>query len=129
MIKFLCNKLGRDKGVESFKAEGITPEYVLLQGNDLLDALKEKLIEESYEVKSVNNRQEIISELADIFEVIDALCKIHGISMEDIERIKAKKHLERGGFDNGFYLKTITMEIDNPKVDYFRASPDKYPEI
>ena len=129
MIKFLCNKLGRDKGVESFKAEGITPDYILLQGNDLSDALKEKLVEESYEVKSAHNRQEIMSELADIFEVIDSLCKIHEISMQDIELIKEKKHLERGGFDNGFYLKTITMEIDNPKADYFRASPDKYPEV
>ncbi|MFA6066468.1 MAG: nucleoside triphosphate pyrophosphohydrolase [Candidatus Babeliaceae bacterium] len=129
MIKFLCNKLGRDKGLESFKAEGITPKYKLLSGNELREALKHKLIEESYEIRDADDCQEVIAELADVLEVVDGLCKAYGISAKDIEKVKEKKYQERGGFATGLYIETLEMENDNPKVQHFRASPDKYPEV
>jgi len=129
MIKFLCNKLGRDKGLEGFKAQGITPQYRILEGNELCQALKHKLFEESGEVRDASNKQEVIAEMADVLEVIDGLCKAYGISIQEIEQIKNEKYRERGGFEKGLYIETLEMEDGNPKVRHFRASPDKYPEI
>jgi predicted house-cleaning noncanonical NTP pyrophosphatase (MazG superfamily) len=129
MIKFLCNKLGRDKGLEGFKAEGITPKYKILNGQEWQDALKNKLLEECHEVSTAHNKQEVISELADTLEVIDGICKAYDISHEEVEQAKAKKYHERGGFEKGLYIESLEMEPDNPKVQHFRASPDKYPEI
>lgn len=129
MIKFICNKLGRDKGIDGFKAEKITPHYKIISGNELQNALKNKLIEESFEVRSARTDEELIVELADVLEVVDGLCRAHGISAQNLVNIKEKKRTERGGFEKGIYLETIEMDASNPKVNHFRATPGKYPEV
>ncbi len=129
MPTFVCHKIGRDKGPEGFKSQGITPKYTLLKGEELRIALKHKLIEESQEIQEAQGTQEIIGELADLLEVIDGLCKAYTISLEDIMHEKEKRFEERGGFETGFYLETIQMSEDNRRVEHFRKSPDKYPEI
>lgn len=129
MVKFVCNKIGRDKGPERFQSQDITCHYKHLEGHELAKALKEKLIEEAYEVQEAANPQELISELADILEVINGLCKAHSISLKEIETIKEEKHHEHGGFEKGFYVETIEMDESNPRVEHFRKSPQKYPEI
>jgi predicted house-cleaning noncanonical NTP pyrophosphatase (MazG superfamily) len=129
MIKFICNKLGRDKGIEGFKAEKITPHYKIISGNELQNALKHKLIEESFEVRSARTDEELIVELADVLEVVDGLCRAYGISAQDLAQVKEKKRTERGGFEKGIYLEAIEMDENNLKVNHFRASPGKYPEI
>lgn len=128
MIKFSCNKLGRDKGLESFKKEGITPEYQILAGESLGYALKDKLIEEAHEVGEAESQAQLITELADVLEVIDGLCKAYGINYLDIMQVKQAKYQERGGFEQGLFIESLSMDDDNPKVYHFRASPDKYPE-
>ncbi len=129
MVTFSCNKLGRDKGLEGFKKEGITPRYKILGGKELCNALLLKLIEEAAEVRTATDQQEIIAELADVLEVVDGLCKAYSISLSEIKQIKEEKYKPRGGFEQGLYIETLQMDESNPKVDYFRASPDKYPEI
>ena len=129
MIKFLCNKLGRDKGLEGFKSEGVIPRYKILTGNEWCKALQRKLIEEAVEVDEAQNTKEVIEELADVLEVVHGLCKAYGISAQELERMRQKKYQERGGFEKGLYIESVEMEESNPKVKHFRASPDKYPEI
>lgn len=128
MIKFILNKIGRDKGVESFKSQGITPKYQLLTGAELCDALKNKLLEESAEVQDAKTTQEVTAELADLAEVIDGLCKAYGISLHDLEQVKEERRNTRGGFETGLYIESIEMDESNPRAEHFRASPDKYPE-
>ena len=128
MATFRCDKLGRDKTLEGFKKEGVTPQYKMLTGKELYEALLLKLVEEADEVRDARNRQELIEELADVLEVIDALCKTQGISMEEIASVKEAKLKERGGFEAGLYIETVHVDDDNPKVEHFRLSPDKYPE-
>jgi len=128
MVKFICNKLGRDKGRESFQKEGITPEYQILTGESLGYALKDKLIEEAHEVGEAESKSQLISELANVLEVLDGLCKAYNINHADLIQVKQAKYQERGGFEQGFFLESISMIDDNPKIDYFRSIPDKYPE-
>ncbi len=129
MVKFLCKKLGRDKGLEGFASQNIKPIYRLLNGDELCQALKSKLIEESHEVGVARDRQEVIEELADVLEVVSGLGKAYGISMQEVEREKEKKYNDRGGFEKGLYIETLEMNETNPRVEHFRKSPDKYPEI
>lgn len=129
MVKFICNKLGRDKSLEGFKSESITPQYRILKGTELREALKQKLIEESNEVLDAKDDKEIIGEIADILEVIDGLYKAYQISAQEVEKIKKQKYNDRGGFENGLYIETLEMSENNPKINHFRKSPDKYPEV
>ncbi len=128
-IKFACKKIGRDKGLESFKAQGVIPHYKILTGHALREALQHKLIEEAQEVHDTSDRQEVIEELADVLEVIDGLCSAYEISMQDVLKEKEKKCEERGAFQKGVYIDSLEMDENNPRVAHFRKSPDKYPEI
>lgn len=128
MPKFRCNKLGRDKSLEGFKSEGITPKYKFLSGEALQHELKHKLIEEAEEVRDTHTRNEVIIELADVLEVIDGICKAYGIDKNNLMRVKEEKYKERGGFETGYYVECIEMDEGNPKVEHFRASSDRYPE-
>ena len=98
MARFKCNKIGRDKGLEGFKTEGITPQYKLLSGQELCKALKDKLVEEAHEVREASNVQELVGELADVLEVIDGLYTAYGISAEHVMQEKEKRYQGRGGF-------------------------------
>ena len=128
-VIFLCNKLGRDKDLENFKAQGIVPKYKMLSGDEWRAELQCKLIEEVTEVCEAKNAAEVTDELADILIVIHGLCKAHGISIEELEQIRQKKYEARGGFEQGLYIERLEMEENNPKVKHFRASPGKYPEV
>ena len=129
MAKFIANKLGRDKGLEGFIKEGITAQYHYVSGHELCQALQRKLVEEAQEVHESKDHKEVIDELADVLEVIDGLCKAYEISMADVLAAKAEKRERRGGFETGWYLETFEIDENNPKINYFRASPHKYPEI
>lgn len=128
MISFKCEKLVRDNTLKRLQDVDITVQYQMLGNKDLIDALQYKLIEEADEVRDASGRQELIEELADVLEVIDALCKTQNISMQEVLREKDAKLKERGGFETGLYIESVQMDEGNPRMDYFRASPDKYPE-
>jgi len=129
MAKFIANKLGRDKSLKLFIADGVTPQYRMISGHELREALQKKLVEEAQEVHDTNDRQEVVDELADVLEVIDGLCKAYAISMDEVLKEKAARYAKRGGFEEGFYLETFELGEDNPKINYFRKYPIKYPEI
>lgn len=66
--------------------------------------LKEKLLEEVDEFLEATNDKDAQEEMADIFEVIDAICGFKGYSKENIERCKANKKDTRGGFKKRIIL-------------------------
>lgn len=75
------NKIVRDKIPEIIKKDGRIPIYTTLV--DEPNSVKQKLLlkklkEEIAELKSSTSKEEIILELADIFEVCEALAKLSG---------------------------------------------------
>lgn len=65
--------------------------------------LKQKLIEESYEVWTSNDA-DLAEEIADVLDVIEALCSNLGIENAIIARIRDEKVEKRGGFQRLVYL-------------------------
>lgn len=57
--------------------------------------LKEKLLEETKEYLE----SETIEELADLFEVIEAIIKLRNFDFQEIKNIQKKKRDERGSFE------------------------------
>lgn len=68
-------------------------------------------------------------ELADVLEVILAFASAHGITLNDITQAAEKKRATKGAFDKMLYLDSIDIDEDHPNVAYFKARPDKYPEV
>ena len=96
------NKLVRDKIPEIIESEGQTCQTHILSNNEYIKALESKLDEEVAEYHTDKN----LEELADITEVIHALCVAHGYSIHDLESIRLKKANNKGTFSKKIYLET-----------------------
>jgi predicted house-cleaning noncanonical NTP pyrophosphatase (MazG superfamily) len=103
------NKLVRDKIPEVIGGHGERAETAQLKGDALVLALRQKLVEEAYEVLDAKSGTDLIGELADIQEVVRALGRALGVSTTEIEAERKEKEKRRGGFEKGFMLtKTAT---------------------
>lgn len=129
MYKFLQNKLWRDKAPDLMRAQGSIIHVESLDDEEYEEQLKIKLAEEMQEVIVASTTKELIEELADVYEVIDALCALHNISIDEIHAVQAKKRDARGGFYERQFVTIAEHCAGSYGEQYCRAQPDKYPEI
>jgi predicted house-cleaning noncanonical NTP pyrophosphatase (MazG superfamily) len=99
------NKLVRDKIPESIQQRGEGAEVVELRGDALVAALKQKIVEEAYEALDARGGDELLGELADVQEVVRALCDALAIPVSQVDEERENKRLKRGGFKRGLMLK------------------------
>ena len=97
------NKLVRDKIPEIIENNNEIPTTRILTNEEYKKELLKKLLEEYNEVLKENNK-EILEELADMLEVIDAIARNENSSLEEIMRIKDEKKQKRGGFSKKILL-------------------------
>ena len=102
------NKIVRDKIPEIISKRGESTEVVTLEGEALTTALRQKLVEESFEVLDAKYDSDVISELADVREVISALCSALKHSSSRLIAVQKKKRQKRGGFKKGVMLTRTT---------------------
>ena len=102
------NKLIRDRIPEIIQKEGNTADIIILSEESFKQAIKEKLIEEATEVCNAQNRDDILSELADLQEVMDTIKQLYNINTLEVNTIQAVKALQRGKFEKRLYLKSVS---------------------
>lgn len=98
------NKLVRDKIPEIIEKNGKTCTIMELDMETYIKELKNKFVEELHEYLEATSDDEAIEELSDVLEIIHSLSKIHGKSIEDVEKMRKKKFKDRGGFHDKLYL-------------------------
>lgn len=101
------NKLIRDRIPEIIAKDGNTADIIILSEESFKQAIKEKLIEEATEVLNADNRDEVLSELADLQEVMDTIKQMYNINTLEVNTIQAVKALQRGKFEKRLYLKSV----------------------
>ena len=126
---FFYNKLVRDKTVERCYHEGSKVVWHSLNDADYLKALKLKLLEEAQEVIGTQSKEELAEELADVLEVVNALCALHALSLQELQVVQQKKFEDRGGFYDRIFIKSVEHPIGSNYEKYCSANPEKYPEI
>lgn len=94
------NKLVRDKITEIIRAKGENPVVRVMEEDEYIAALEAKLTEECGEYLESKEPEE----LADILEVVYAMAKARGCSVEELMQIYERKHAERGGFEQKIFL-------------------------
>jgi len=104
MMKY--NKLVRDKIPEIIKNNGEEPIIKILNDLEYKCELEKKLYEEYNEVIN-SSGEDRIEELADMLEVIRALAKVEGFSLEKVIEIAEEKAIKRGAFNDKIYLEGV----------------------
>lgn len=72
-------------------------EVATMTQEEYRQALREKLIEEAREAAEADT-QKLVTELADLYEVMDAIMAIYGIERESVLAEQERRRTERGGF-------------------------------
>ena len=107
MAKIIYNKLVRDDIPEIIKKNGEVPKVSVLDEARFGIALKNKLIEEAQEVLEASSKEDVLDELSDVMELIEAIAKDNNLTMSEIEKKKQKKKKERGGFEKKLFLEYV----------------------
>lgn len=92
-------KLVRDKIPQIIIADGRTPIVRTLSDEEYLSELDRKLNEEVAEYQADKSLEEI----ADVLEVLFAICEARGHSVDELMEVRDKKREKRGGFRDKVY--------------------------
>lgn len=97
------NKLVRDRIPEIIEADGKICVYEILSDEDYVYLLDQKLNEELAEYQESKS----LEELADLLEVVQAVVKARGWTLEELEQVRADKASKRGRFEKKILLKEV----------------------
>jgi predicted house-cleaning noncanonical NTP pyrophosphatase (MazG superfamily) len=104
VIKY--NKLVRDKIPDKITCNGGKAAYHILSEEKYIVELDKKLNEEVKEYQADKS----LEEMADILEVLHAICKARGYTIEELEAKRKGKVEVNGSFDEKIYLEYVENE-------------------
>ena len=109
-FRYTYNKLVRDRIPENIDSEtGRKSQYRILDDTEYLKELNRKILEEANEFIEENS----IEELGDLMEVINAIMKLKGYSMKEVNKVMKSKAEKKGAFDNKIFLEYVDEEKRN----------------
>src|SRR5688572_18319254 len=91
------DKLVRDRIPTIIRESGEECAVEVMNEEDYRRALRRKLVEEATEAAEASSGQ-LITELADLQEVIDALLTVEGLDRAGVCAVQEHRRAERGGF-------------------------------
>lgn len=100
-------KLVRDRIPEIIERSGKTAEWRELGDDEFRLALKVKALEEASELVDAPD-DALLSELADLLEVIDGILFAYNLSREDLGAARQKRSAERGAFRRRLFLESVS---------------------
>ncbi len=96
-------KLVRDRIPEIIQNAGKQCDIETLSDADYRQALRAKLIEEATEAAGASDDR-LETEIADLYEVIDAILTAYNLDRADILATQTQKRRDRGGFSDKIQL-------------------------
>ena len=106
----IYNKLVRDNIPSIIENDNEIPYIRILSDDEFIIELKKKVLEEAQEVFEASD-EELMGELADVYELLCELANTNGKTIEDIQNLALEKKAKRGGFSKKIFLeKTISKD-------------------
>lgn len=99
-------KLVRDRIPDIIERAGKRAVWRELSDADFRLALRAKALEEAAELVDASD-DALLSELADLSEVIDSILRAYDWSPEELQMVRRKKANERGGFGRKIFLESV----------------------
>ncbi len=97
-------KLIRDKVPAKMASLGVAFETRTLSTEEFRKALLRKIEEEAGGVQNAQNREELVSEIADVLDVIVAIQQLEGITDQELSAALMQNNEKKGGYDTKTYL-------------------------
>src|SRR3989338_5949904 len=88
-----------------------------------------KILEELEEVFAATTQAELIEELGDLEEVLNAFKVLTKIDQKAIDQSRKEKFLKKGGYQKRLYMHYIDAPENSWEYEYCLKNPEKYPEI
>ncbi len=127
---FRLNKLIRDKLPMFYQSIGQKANLRVLSKDEHTLELIRKIVEEAGEIPTKDiTKKKLIEEVADIQQAIDDLMKLHGVTAEEVAKTQKSKDEYKGGFSKGIFIETLDLQENDTWIDYYRAEPDRFPEV
>ncbi len=104
-MRITYDKLVRDRIPEIMDGAGVRYEIDTLEPDAFREALLAKVVEEAEELRAATGRGEVVKEIADVFEVLDALMALEGIEAGEVFEVQATRRRDRGGFERRLVLR------------------------
>jgi len=105
-------KLVRDQIPSIIKSQNKTLDYYVASNDEHKRRLFEKMIEELNEFRDEPN----VEELADMYEVLLAMCEAWNISLGHVKDIANLKRINHGSFDGRVVLVAVDGETISPEI-------------
>lgn len=106
----VVNKLVRDRWPAMLAADGGRALLTIVTGDELMDAIRRKIVEEANELASSENRTAIIAKLADLTEILNAFTARLGIRETEVFEAKNSSRRANGVYENGNFLISVSKE-------------------
>ncbi|MDQ3018369.1 MAG: nucleoside triphosphate pyrophosphohydrolase [bacterium] len=107
----IYNKLVRDKIPEIIAADGVECKTKILETKEYREVLLAKVVEEALEIQeSKGDIKELVEEVGDVLEVIDAIVKEFALDETAIQAVREERREKRGGFDKKILLESTNEE-------------------
>jgi len=125
------DKLVRDKIPDKIKKGGEEAITSTLSENELFEQLRVKLIEEAFELLEARDHSELVSELADIQEVVESILVNRKILPNHISDARKQKKEKVGGFEKGIVLHSTGIPVysSSSAADENTKRNTKYPIV
>ena len=108
MAEKIYNKLVRDLIPDIIEKDGKNCTVSIAPPGEHMKLLDLKMQEEMQEYLESH----AVEEICDLVEVIRAQLKLMGCTWEDMETLRLQKKQQRGGFEKGIVLHTVTNKED-----------------
>ncbi|MCM3711492.1 nucleoside triphosphate pyrophosphohydrolase [Sporosarcina luteola] len=106
----IYNKLVRDLIPGIIEKDSKTCVTYILDDSQYITEVNKKVHEELAEYEGAISSDDAVEELADLLELIYAAAKFHGVTVGELEAVRAEKAVERGSFEERIFL--VEVEDD-----------------
>ena len=104
-MRITYDKLIRDRIPEIMDRDGVRYEVDEMEGDAYREALAAKVVEEAEELRAASAREDVVKELADVLEVLEAVMRVDGIDVGEVRTVQAARREARGGFERRLRLR------------------------